>query len=486
MLADVVQLPARLGAVLLVVDTLIRVAALVFVPRGRLPSAGLAWLLAIFFLPVVGGIAYLVLGRSELPRARRDAQAATNERLGRGGDGVDELVVHAPHPEWIRPVTRMMQRVGATPLLGGSRGELVLGFEEQVRRLVEAVDGARRVVHVEFYTLSRDDSTAPFFDALARATARGVEVRVLADHLGSVRYPRWRATARALDDAGATWHLMVPFQPFRGRWQRPDLRNHRKIVVVDHEVAFAGSMNLIDPSYLKRANRRKGLRWVDSLVRVEGPAVAAVEAVFATDWLSEAGEPPPLGEAPPAPCGGTAVQVVPSGPGFDRQSVPRLVTALAHGAERRLVITTPYFIPDEALLHALTSASLRGVEVELHTGEIADQALVEKAERSYYEALLDAGVRIWLSPRPTIVHAKHMTVDDEVTVVGSANMDIRSFQLDLELMLMVCGRSFVDQLRAVEDGYRRVSRELTAQEWSRRSGYHRVVDDLTRLTSAVQ
>jgi cardiolipin synthase len=143
-------------------------------------------------------------------------------------------------------------------------------------------------------------------------------------------------------------------------------------------------------------------------------------------------------------------------------------------------------VPDESLLAAITTAARRGVEVELFVGAVGDQALVHHAQHSYYDALLDAGVRIQEYPAPAILHAKHLTVDEQVTVVGSSNMDIRSFQLDFELSMLVCSRTFNSRLRQVEDGYRAVSHELTAGEWRRRSRRHRIGDDLARLTSALQ
>jgi cardiolipin synthase len=288
---------------------------------------------------------------------------------------------------------------------------------------------------------------------------------------------------------GADWRLMLPVQPLRGRYQRPDLRNHRKLLVADGQLGYVGSLNLIDPGYDKRANRRRGLRWRDLLAEVRGPVVRELDAVFATDWYSETDEliaDPGETEPVPAVHGSLLAQIAPSGPAFRSENNLALFNSLLYYAARRISITSPYFVPDESLLGAILTAARRGVAVELFVGEIGDQFVVFHAQHSYYADLLEAGVRIYLYPAPSILHAKHLSVDDDVAVVGSSNMDIRSFQLDLELTLMVCGRSFVDELRTVEDGYRSVSRELTAAEWSRRTRRHRLVDDLARLTSAVQ
>jgi cardiolipin synthase len=177
---------------------------------------------------------------------------------------------------------------------------------------------------------------------------------------------------------------------------------------------------------------------------------------------------------------------VPSGPGFEGANNLRLFLALLYYAQERIVITSPYFVPDESMLMAITTATQRGLKVELFVSEIGDQALVHHAQRSYYEALLKADVRIWMYKAPYILHAKHFTIDDDVAVIGSSNMDMRSFLLNMEVSLMVRGRSFVEQLRAVEDGYRASSRELTLAEWERQPLRSTVLDNLARLTSALQ
>lgn len=289
---------------------------------------------------------------------------------------------------------------------------------------------------------------------------------------------------------GASWHLMLPIKPLRGRYQRPDLRNHRKLLVADGNIGYVGSLNMIDPSYQKRGNQRRGLEWRDMLAEVRGTVVREIDALFVTDWYSETDElltysSEEEGLSGPH-AGDLLAQIAPSGPAFATENNLALFNSLLYYAENRISITSPYFVPDESLLAAITTAARRGVDVELFVSEIGDQFFVFHAQHSHYLDLLAAGVRIYLYPPPGILHAKHLSIDDDVALVGSSNMDIRSFQLDLELMLVICGRGFVEEMRTVEDGYRQVSRELTMKEWSRRTRRHRLIDDLTRLTSSLQ
>ena len=179
------------------------------------------------------------------------------------------------------------------------------------------------------------------------------------------------------------------------------------------------------------------------------------------------------------------MQIVPSGPGYSTEPNLRMFTSLIHNARRRVTITSPYFVPDESLLAAMTSAAYRGVDVQLFVGASGDNFLVRHAQRSYYGALLAAGVRIFLYPSPTVLHAKYMTVDNEVGVIGSSNMDSRSFLLNYELMLLCFGGDLDDKLRANDAKYRALSHELTSQEWAREPRYRRWVDNACRLAAAV-
>lgn len=472
----------------LAVDITARILALIFVPKNRRPQTALAWLLAIWFLPYVGIILFLILGRARLPRARRRKQREINAYILDTTEGFDRVKRHPPWPPWLEPIVELNRTLGSMPLVGGNTAQMWNDNAESLRQMTAAIRAATKTVHAEFYILLLDDATADFFDALEEAHDRGVIVRVLLDHLGNAQYPGYRRTVRRLTAMGVQWRRMLPFRPLHGQLQRPDLRNHRKLLVIDGEVAFTGSQNVIETGYQRRRNHRRGLHWKDYMARFEGPVVAGIDALFVTDWYSETGE---LLDREAAPVRRTGdgdfdCQVVPSGPGFDGENNLRLFNSLVYAAQKKVILTSPYFVPDDSMLYAITTAAQSGLEVELFVSEIGDQFLVFHAQRSYYEALLRAGVKIWLYAGPTILHAKHLTIDDQISVIGSSNMDMRSFSLDLEISVMVRGEQFLKELRVIEDANRAMSRELTLEEWLARPVGVRALDNLARLTAAVQ
>lgn len=472
----------------IVVDLAVRVVAIIVVPRNRRPTSAMAWLLAIFFIPVLGVLLFLLIGNPKLPRARRRKQDQINEYIAKTAGGLHLGSLRPDPPRWFPPLVKMNEALGAPPLSGDNDAHLISDYQKSLDSMADEIRRAQDYVHIEFYILQSDDATDNFFRAMEEVAARGVQVRVLLDYWANRWKPKYRQTVRRLDAMGADWHLMLPVQPLRGRIQRPDLRNHRKLVVVDGRVGFLGSQNITDSSYNLPKNIRKGLHWVDLMVRVDGPVVASLNAIFLSDYYAETDRVPEevditrveFGE------GDLDCQIVPSGPGFEAENNLRLFLGLLYAAKERIMIVSPYFVPDEALLLAVTAAVDRGVQVELFVSEQGDQAIVYHAQRSYYEALLKAGIRIWMYPKPYILHTKSLTIDDQVAVIGSSNMDMRSFGLNMEVSMLVRGEEFVAEMRIVEDEYRSLSRELTLEEWQQQPLRSTVLDNLARLTSALQ
>ncbi len=471
-------------------DLTLKIIAVGYVPSQRKPSSAMAWLLAIFLVPFLGIALFMLIGSPYINRRRHKIQNQANELLRTvSRDEPDIPAGHSLTPE-LRSLVSLNRRLTAMPATTGTVVAVYSDYVGSITRMAEAVDTAKHYVNVQIYITAWDDTTDVFFRALERAVQRGVTVRYMFDHVGSWKYPGYLKLGSRLDAIGVQWLVTLPLQPWRWRFRRPDLRNHRKLLVIDGHTGFMGSQNMIDASYLKKGNIREGRHWIDNMTEMTGPVVTLLNSVFAVDWFTESGEELPL----LTPTESTAwlssrpdmLQIIPSGPGFTTEPNLRLFTSIVHHAKTSLVLVSPYFIPDESLLEAITTAAYRGVEVELFVSEKADQGLVEHAQSSYYAELLRAGIRILRFPYPAVLHSKFIIADHEVVCTGSSNMDMRSFGLNYEITLMSAEGALMEKMTALAAEYRDACTELTAEEWDRRPRLRRYVDNVARLTSALQ
>jgi cardiolipin synthase len=370
----------------------------------------------------------------------------------------------------------LIENLGRFPSLDGNGVGLISDYDGAIDQLIADIDRARHHVHVLVYIFADDGTGRKVIDALIRASRRGVACRVLIDALGS--RPWAQSVASALAAGGVTVHLMLPVGLLRRRTIRADLRNHRKIWVIDGEIGYVGSQNIV------QADFNAGVVNREMVARVIGPVVLELQAVFAADWFLETeqvlAEPGIFPQQQPQ--GHVIAQVLPSGPDFPEAGIEHLITALIHGAHSRVVITTPYFIPSEPLLQALETAVLRGVDVHLVLSRPIDHLLVNLAQRSYYAELLETGVKIHLY-RSRLLHAKHLSIDDTVSLIGSSNVDIRSFVLNSEVSLVLFDRSITARLRQEQEHCFAASDRLDLETWNRRPLAEKAVENIARLMS---
>lgn len=439
------------------------VGRIILLPQ-REPASRLAWLIATIAVPVVGIFAYLLLGEARISAKRRARYAA--------------IEAHLPHPAANAAVRRSLARtayaapfalaetVNALPPTAGNRARLAADSNAAIREMVEDIDNAKSTVHLCFYIWLADNNGFRIKNALIRAAKRGVKVRVLADALGSrgfIRSAYWIEMANAGVDAriampigGLVWTLI------RGRF---DLRNHRKQMIVDNRIAWCGSQNLADPEFRVKSRYAP---WVDIMMRWEGPVAQDCQLIFAADWESEHGDDITgllRGDAEPDSAGdpGIAAQVVATGPNARYAAMTACFTSLIHSARRELIVTTPYFVPDEQLLFALLDCARRGVDTVMILPKRNDSRVVAGASRSYYANLVEAGVKLY-EYRPGLLHAKTMVVDGEVALVGSANLDRRSFELNFENNILLRDKVCALEIRARQMEYLAASDRVTADE----------------------
>ncbi|GIW80161.1 MAG: cardiolipin synthase A [Gemmatales bacterium] len=465
-------------------EWLVRIVMLAWVPMKRSPAAAASWLILIFFVPFVGLFLFLWFGYRQLPSWRLQRLQRAEKAIQQIGDRFHKEHPHIFHPTLppeLNHAVRLAQKLGKMPILGGNSVELLVVYDDIIDRLVSDIDTAEHNVHLLYYIFADDRTGKKVMDALVRARKRGVTCRVLFDSLGTGR--AYRALYRKLAPVGVQIEAMLPvgiFPLLRARMARPDLRNHRKIAVIDGRVAYTGSQNLVDAKY------KEGITYEELMVRLTGPIVLELQAVFAADWYVETEEvlDDDLIFPDPEIAGEVPAQALPSGPGYEIENNQRVIVSLIHGARERVVITTPYFIPDLALLQALQTAVLRGVDVKLILSQKEDQVLVHLAQQSYYEELLEVGVEIHLY-KEKFLHAKHLTIDDSIAFVGSSNIDIRSFCLNAEISVLFYDRSVTAQLRAEQERYLTRCEALSMEKWSGRQLPKRFAQNVARLMSPV-
>ena len=429
------QLPALLLFVLH-----LGVAARALTRPNRTPASRAAWVAVIMLLPVVGVVAYLLLGETSIGRERAHRLRETLARMPPPAAPV------APIPsEPAAALFALGQSINGYPPVAGNRiallGDPQAPPDQPMRNSNAAIDAlvadiaaAREHVHISFYIWLDDHHGGQMADAVSAAARRGVACRVMVDALGSrafIRSPRWRQLQDAgvhvlatLDDIPRLGHLAVG---------RLDLRNHRKVAVIDNRITFCGSQNCADPEFRGAA---RFAPWVDILLRCEGPVVRQAQHLFLSTWIAETGEPiESLVSAPPAPdvfAPGVVAQMFGTGPTTAGNAMSDMFVATLYAARHELIITTPYFVPDEALLRALCAAPRRGVRTVLVLPTRNNSKLVGAACYSTYAPLLAAGVEIYEYPLG-LLHTKSITADGQIALVGSANMDRRSLQLNFEL-----------------------------------------------------
>lgn len=432
----------------------------------REPASRLAWVVVIIVAPLIGMAAYILVGETNIGRKRITRLRTALHEL----PPPTEDACVAEVPERYVPLFRAGQSINLYPPVGGNRATLLPDSEATITAMVADIDAATHHVHVLFYIWLPDTSGVRVVDALKRAAARGVVCRAKADDIGSramIRSPHWQDMAAAgvrLSRAMPVGNpLLAPL------WGRIDIRNHRKIVVIDNRITYCGSQNCADAAFEIKA---KFAPWVDIMARMEGPIVRQNQHLFASDWMSHEDEDlsdllrEPLTDIQP----GFAAQVIGTGVTVRPSAMPEIFVSLMAEARRELVITTPYYVPDEFIQAALCASAYRGVDTKFIVPQRNDSWIVAAASHSYYAELLEAGVQIY-EYVGGLLHSKTMTVDGAVSLIGSANIDRRSFELNFENNILLYDPDFTARIRDRQQHYIDASvliEPAAVAAWSRR------------------
>lgn len=449
--------------------------------RKRPYGVTIAWLIIILLIPFLGAILYLLFGENRISEKRA---ARSEKALQHYQSWLHSLDDRAPvdwseiHPQ-CQPLNLQASRLIGIPAMAGNHLELITSPEEIMRSIRQDIDNAQSTCHLQFYIWQDGGMADEIVIALLNAARRGVTCRVLLDSIGSRDFLKGPNVAR-LRDAGVKVLESLPAGVIKAFFARVDIRNHRKIVIIDGKIAYTGSQNLVDPHFFKQ-NGGFG-RWVDMMVRIRGPVVECLAGTFINDWFLETDTDQhrirSLREGITAirrtadihPCeqaGDIAVQLVPSGPGLIPDAIHKLLLTSIYSARKEIIMTTPYFVPDDTLLTAIKSAAERGVNVRIIVPRKNDSKLIQFASQAHFEDLLKAGVDIFLFTGG-LLHSKTITVDGDFALFGSVNLDMRSFWLNFEATLFIYNRNFTGQIRDKQQQYEQQSHHLALQDLSAR------------------
>lgn len=472
-------------------STLSRVVAIVYtllifsvafrvIMRRREIGFSLAWLALIMGIPLAGVILYGLFGELKLGGRR-----AEQSRL-----------MYRPYKSWLKsntyqsdiqastlaaPIASLVRVRTGMPFQSGNRIELLNETSQIISQLIEDIQHAKEECLFEFYIWSNGGMVEQVNEALLAAVARGVECRILLDSVGSREFMRsdW---AKRLRECGVHIVEVLPVGTLRLLFQRQDLRMHRKMVVIDRQIGYTGSMNMVDPRYFKQDS---GVgQWVDVMTRLRGPTVDSMWITFNWDWELETGDRllQPVDTVYLPQTQGSRCQLIPSGPKFSDDMIPQILLQAIYNARSSICLTTPYFVPEESLAGALKSVAQRGVKVDIILPEQNDSKMVKYASRVFIEELMNAGIEIHQF-KGGLLHTKSVLVDKKMVLIGTVNLDRRSFWLNFEVTLLVDDTQFAKQIIALQNSYRERSSQIVLNHWRSRPLKERLLENLFYLLS---
>jgi cardiolipin synthase A/B len=452
--------------------------SLVAISRKREPVVTLAWVMGFFLAPYLGILLYVFFGYRRFRRRRRRKPDPARRALLAQREQAGLPQTPPDFDAGARHVERLATHLTGFLVTSGNQLEFYEEADSHDKALAEAIRQAKHHVHLEYYIFEVNRTGAFFRDLLIEKAREGVRCRLLLDAVGS--FGVGKSFLQPLREAGVRVAFFSPVRVFGRPWGF-HLRNHRKIAVIDGTVGFVGSQN-IGTAHLRW--RRRRLKWRDTAVRVDGLAAGQLQIIFAEDWHFTTGED--LSEASyfpkPPPRPGSQVQTLPTGPDGREQALHLIFLAAIHSANERITVTTPYFVPSTAMALALEGAAHRGVRVELLLPKISDQPVVSWAGRSWYQELLENGVRIF-EYAEAFIHAKVLTVDGGLGLVGSANMDIRSFLINYETSLLIYDPSAVSRLQSTFDATIERAQEIRLEHLRAQPFTRSLLEGVCRLLS---
>ncbi|MFA5573831.1 MAG: cardiolipin synthase [Brumimicrobium sp.] len=456
----------------------------------RTTTKTLAYLLLAVFVPIFGIIFYFIFGINYRNRKMYSKKLYSNEEMA----NEMRIQIHqyskrsfAESKAIVRKnkeLAFMLVNDTNSPLTSNNNVELHINGEEKFPDVINVLKSAKHHIHLEYYIYENDEIGREIEEILIQKAKEGVSVRFIYDDFGSRAIGKNLVKRLRKNGVQAYPFLKIHFIFFANRL---NYRNHRKIIIVDGETAFVGGINVGD-RYINQPKNK--LYWRDTHLKIEGPGVFYLQYIFLCDWNFCANEklkpndsffPPELFTSER---GNKIVQIAASGPDSDTPTILFSILKTINLATKEILITNPYFIPGESLSDALVIAALSGIKVKLLVPGISDSKIVNTAAKSYYSDLLEAGVEVYLYKRG-FVHAKTMVADEKISIVGTSNMDIRSFDLNFEVNAIVYDKEISRQLRDSFYEDLKYADQINLKEWNNRSTYQKMLEKIARLVSPI-
>ncbi len=445
----------------------------------REPISTISWGLSVILVPLLGPTLYFTFGPERLIR-----QASKRKRLisvppSKLLNQPLNLSVPSPSQTEENSFFKFTQNISHFPISDGNKVLFLQDPQEALSAMICAIELAKTYIHLEYYIIASDSITEHIFESLISARKRGVEIRILYDSIGSLSLKRFHF--KKLKQAGIQISGFLPFSLLPQRINL-NFRNHRKILVIDGKTAFTGGSNL-GKEYLGKPWNHQ---WRDFSIQLWGPVCLQLQEVFREDWTFTTKEDLTHDKYFPSPKseGNARIQVLDSGPDTSFKALHRAIFWGITSAENRISMMTPYFIPDTAMLTALEVAALKGVDLKIILPQKNDQRLVKFASRSFYNDLLKSGVKIY-EFEPKILHAKLMTIDNNFTLIGSGNMDIRSFRLNFEITLLIQDREVTQQAQNFFDEDLKKSMHITQEQFTKRGLHREIIENACRILAPI-
>lgn len=444
-------------------------------------TAMLSWLMMIYIVPVVGIVAYLIFGEVNLGKKRTHAFNRIKPRFIKwyAEFAKNPLFAISNTPSKFQGLLNLVQDRLTIPCVIGNELHVLHTPKSVIEQIVADIEQAKENINMVFYIWQSGGLVDKVEQALTNAVKRGVSVKIMLDSVGSRPFLKGEEMQK-MQASGIEIVECLHVSLFRLFFSRIDLRMHRKIIAIDNHISYTGSMNMVDPKYFKQdANVGE---WVDMMVRIVGPVSSILNSLHAVDWQVETGEMlpltmPTLASLPEDPDNSHAVQILATGPGFPEDLMEQSLAQAIFSATKSIVITSPYFVPSHKIAEALQIASYRGVEVSLILPAKNDSTMVAWASRTFFDDLLSAGVKIYQFEKG-LLHTKSILIDDRLAMVGTVNMDMRSFLLNFEVMMLVEDKSFAYEVHLLQEQYKAHSEIMSYKIWETRPSYYRIIAKL--------